>query len=67
MPENKAGTGKVMEKLASISTNMYPDPMGQYGPGFMTMQYPGVIRSITPEEYAIAREQARKTGLVHLA
>lgn len=67
MPDNGAGTADWMEFLAQeISTGTYINIMDQYRPCGEAQTHPELMRSITPQEYDIARSCAAKAGLARL-
>jgi putative pyruvate formate lyase activating enzyme len=67
MPENMAGTGNIMEYIAThISTNTYVNIMPQYRPCFKAYDYPPLDRSITHDEFYHAIEIAKKAGISRL-
>ena len=66
MPENTAGTDRVMRLLASISRNMYVNVMAQYRPCYKAVGHPVIGRRITPEEYETAIRAAIEAGLHRL-
>ena len=67
MPENLAGTEKIMKYIASeISTNTYVNIMPQYRPCFNAYKYPLLNRSITHDEFYHAIEMAKKAGISRL-
>ena len=64
LPENLAGTKKVMKFLAKeISQNTYVNIMAQYRPEHKAYQFPKLSRRITAEEYQEAVQLAKKFGL----
>lgn len=67
MPDNMAGTREAMRFLArEVSTNTYVNIMDQYRPCGKSYDYEYLDRSITPEEYARALEQAKEEGIERL-
>ncbi len=66
MPNDVAGTEKVMQVLASISRDTYVNVMAQYRPCFEAVGDEFIGRRITPEEYRRAVEAARRAGLHRL-
>jgi putative pyruvate formate lyase activating enzyme len=67
MPENMAGTGKIMEYIvAHISANSYVNIMPQYRPCFRAYEHPPLNRPITREEFYSAVEMARQAGISRL-
>jgi len=66
LPNNLAGTEKVMEFLATeISTETFVNIMDQYRPLYKAKQYPELSRSANRAEFQRAVEIARKHG-IHL-
>jgi len=64
LPNNLAGTKKVMEFLAKeISKNTYVNIMAQYRPEHKAHQFPELSRRITSEEYKEAIRVAKEVGL----
>lgn len=63
LPEELAGTRKVMRFLASLSKDTYVNIMDQYHPTNRASQYSEINRRITPEELNLAIEMAKKEGL----
>lgn len=64
LPENKAGTEKVMEFISEkISKNTYVNIMDQYRPHFKVLNHSVLGRQITKEEYNLALDIAKKAGL----
>jgi len=67
MPEKLAGTGEIMNFLASeISANTYVNIMPQYRPCGSAFTVDKIARSITREEYYEALDAARKEGITRL-
>jgi putative pyruvate formate lyase activating enzyme len=66
LPENIAGTKKVMRFIASLSKDTYVNIMDQYHPTNKAESYPEINRRITPEEFSQAIEAAKKVGLHRL-
>ncbi len=63
LPNNLAGTEKVMKFIASLSKNSYLNIMDQYYPCHKASQYPELNRRITAKEFNQAIEIAKKEGL----
>lgn len=63
LPNNLAGTEKIMEFLAALSMDTYINIMDQYYPTYKAHQFPELNRKITTEEYANALEIAKNKGL----
>jgi len=63
LPEDIAGTKKVMKFLASLSKDTYINIMDQYHPTNKANQYPEINRRILPDEFIEAIEIAKKEGL----
>ena len=63
LPEGAAGTGAVMELLASLSRDTYVNVMDQYRPEHLARSRPSLSRPITGEEYADAVAAAERAGL----
>ncbi len=63
LPNNLAGTEKVMDFLASLSKDTYINIMDQYYPAHIAYQFLGLNRPITPDEYKKAIEIAKSKGL----
>jgi putative pyruvate formate lyase activating enzyme len=67
LPNNLAGTSTVVNFLANeISKNTYLNLMDQYRPAYKAKQYPKLKRSITPQEYQEALQEASSVGLYRL-
>ena len=67
MPNNVAGTEKVMEFISSrLSKNTYINIMDQYRPCGDACKYPDINRRITDYEYKDAIDIAYKYGLIRL-
>lgn len=66
LPNNLAGTKKVMKFLVRLSQNTYINIMDQYYPTNKANQYPELNRRITNEEFKKAVEIAKKEGLKRL-
>lgn len=67
LPEDIAGTGKVLEFLATkISRGTYLNLMDQYRPCYRADEYPEINRPITAAEYADALATAERLGLHRL-
>lgn len=67
LPNEIAGTEKVMKFLASLSKDTYVNLMDQYHPTNKADQYPELNRRITPEEFQGALTIAKKEGLHRFA
>lgn len=63
LPNEIAGTGKVMKFLASLSKDTYINLMDQYHPTNKADQYPELNRRVTTEEFQEALTLAQKEGL----
>jgi putative pyruvate formate lyase activating enzyme len=63
LPDNLAGTKKVMKFLSSISKNTFVNIMDQYHPTNKANLYTKINRRITAEEFEEAIESAEKMGL----
>ena len=64
MPENLAGTDKMMHFIAEkLSEDSYVNIMSQYYPQYRSHEYPELSRRITAAEYNNALKIARKYGL----
>jgi putative pyruvate formate lyase activating enzyme len=66
LPNDYAGTARVMEFLASLSRDTYVNVMAQYRPCYDASQVPEINRRITPEEYDRAVRAALDAGLHRL-
>ncbi len=64
LPNDIAGTEKVMEELRKISPNMAVNVMNQYMPYYKAFDYPELSRRINTEEYRQAMEYAKGFRLV---
>lgn len=63
LPNDLAGTKKVMKFIASLSKDSYVNIMDQYYPYFKAEQFSSLNRRITDEEYQHAVEVAKNYGL----
>lgn len=64
MPENIAGTGKIMEFIADeISTDTYVNIMAQYYPAHKAYKYTELSRGVSSKEYKQAVASAKAAGL----
>ena len=63
LPDDLAGTGKVVEFLSGLSKNSYVNIMAQYRPAHRAGEYPELRRRISPEEFTDAISLAKETGL----
>ncbi|HHV78334.1 MAG TPA: hypothetical protein GXX40_01750 [Firmicutes bacterium] len=64
MPDNLAGTDKVMQSLATkVSKDTMANIMGQYYPAHKSYAFSELSRKITREEFLWAVRQAEKAGL----
>lgn len=63
LPNNLAGSEKVMRFLASLSRNTYVNIMDQYRPEYRAREFPNLRRRATLEEYDHAVKCARDAGL----
>ena len=66
LPNDCAGTARVMQFLASLSRGTYVNVMAQYRPCYDAPQAPEINRRITPEEYDRAVRAALDAGLHRL-
>jgi putative pyruvate formate lyase activating enzyme len=67
MPENLAGTEKIMEFIAeNISKNTYVNIMPQYRPCGKAYENARLNRPITMDEFTLAISMARKAGISRL-
>jgi putative pyruvate formate lyase activating enzyme len=67
MPEDKAGTGRLMRFLADeVSQNTYVNIMDQYRPCGDASQFPELNRPITGAEYRKALQAAQAAGITRL-
>lgn len=63
LPNNIAGTKKVMKFIASLSKNTYVNIMDQYRPANVAHQYPEIAQPTTSDEFTQAIELAKNAGL----
>jgi len=64
LPGGLAGSGEVARFLAEeVSRDTYVNIMDQYRPCYRAHEYPPLNRTITPQEYAVAVDAARRVGL----
>ena len=63
LPNGLAGTERVMQFLAGLSTNTYVNVMAQYRPCFNAHQHPELARRPSDQEYEEAVRLAREAGL----
>lgn len=63
LPEDLAGTEKVMAFIASLSKNAYVNIMDQYYPTNKSHLHSEINRRITPEEFKEALKIAKEKGL----
>jgi putative pyruvate formate lyase activating enzyme len=63
LPNNLAGTDKLMRFLASLSRNTYVNIMDQYRPEYLAREFPDLRRRATLQEYDAAVKCARDAGL----
>ncbi len=63
LPNNLAGSEKILEFLASLSKKMAINIMDQYYPCYKAFEFPELSRRITREEYEEAINLAKKYGL----
>ncbi|MFC1678294.1 radical SAM protein [Patescibacteria group bacterium] len=63
LPDDLAGTEKVMSFLASLSKDTYVNIMNQYYPTFKARLFNEFSRRITVEEYKKAQKLAKELGL----
>jgi len=66
LPNNLAGTRKVLEFIASVSKNTYINIMDQYHPCYKAVGDPELGRRITRTEYEEAVEAALDLGIVRI-
>ncbi|UCC69542.1 MAG: radical SAM protein [Armatimonadota bacterium] len=66
LPEDMAGTGPIMEFLASLSRNTYINVMAQYRPQYRAHEVPAINRPITSTEFRRAVQAALDAGLSRL-
>lgn len=66
LPENIAGTQKVMRFITALSKNSYVNIMDQYHPANKAGRHPEINRRITSQEFSKAIEFASKAGLTRL-
>jgi putative pyruvate formate lyase activating enzyme len=63
LPNNLAGTEKVIEYISRLSKNTYLNIMAQYSPQYKASSYPELNRRVTSEEYANVILLAERAGL----
>lgn len=64
MPENLAGTGKIMKFIAEeISKDTYVNIMAQYYPAYKAHEFNELSRRVDRQEYEIAVNSAKTLGL----
>jgi len=63
LPENLAGTRRVIDFLCTLSRDTFINIMDQYRPVYRAREHPGLGRLVTLQEIDEALEYARKTGL----
>lgn len=63
LPDDLAGTGKVVEFISGLSKNSYVNIMAQYRPAHKASEYPELHRRISPEEFTDAISLAKEAGL----
>jgi len=66
LPNDLAGTAKVMKVLATLSRNTYVNIMGQYRPCYGASSHPPLSRRPTASEMEHAFRAARAAGLCRL-
>jgi putative pyruvate formate lyase activating enzyme len=66
LPNGLAGTGAVMQFLASLSRDTYVNVMAQYHPHHRASEVPDIARTITREEHQAAVRAAFDAGLHRL-
>jgi putative pyruvate formate lyase activating enzyme len=67
MPNGLGGTPEIMGFIAErISTNTYVNVMAQYRPFGRAPETRGLERALTPEEFEMALQAARKAGLTRI-
>lgn len=63
LPDDLAGTGKVVELISGLSKNSYVNIMAQYRPAHKASAYPELRRRISSKEFTNAISLAKKAGL----
>jgi len=66
LPEDLAGTTRIMQFVASLSKQTYVNVMDQYRPSYRADEYPSLRRRLTGPEYRDAVQAARDAGLTRL-
>lgn len=66
LPNDLAGTMRLMQLIASLSSDTYVNVMAQYRPCFHALRHDGVARRPTREEHDAAVQAARDAGLHRL-
>ena len=66
LPNDLAGTARVMEFLAGLSLDTYVNVMAQYRPCYEAAQHVGISRRISVDEYRAAVQAALDAGLHRL-
>ncbi len=66
LPEDLAGTTRIMQFIASLSKQTYVNVMDQYRPAYRADEYPSLGRTLTGPEYRDAVQAARHAGLTRL-
>ena len=66
LPDNLAGTAKIMDFISSLSKNTYVNIMNQYQVMRQASAYPELDRPITAEEFKRALDIAKDKGLCRL-
>ena len=67
LPGNLAGTDKIINFIAELSTNTYFNLMDQYRPEFHAREFPGLRKRVPLMEFQEFRQMAIKRGLRRLA
>jgi putative pyruvate formate lyase activating enzyme len=67
LPGNLAGTDKIINFIAELSTNTYFNLMDQYRPEFHAREFPGIRNRVPLMEFQEFRRMAIKRGLKRLA
>lgn len=63
LPNDLAGTEKIMKFIAGLSKDSYVNIMAQYRPEYNALKYPELRRRISSAEFTNAISLARKAGL----
>ncbi len=67
LPENLAGSKKIMKFLSQLSPHTFVNIMDQYHPYFKALNYPQLARRITRQEYQQVAKWAKRYGLWRFA